>query len=446
MPKQEKEKTAILINSPEVLFLSHKDLANIYVVVFKNSPLAHLAKKNFSASRLIYIKQKSQSEINEAPSVEFGDLISKTDLTVKLLKYQIKNFLIPYRSSKKIELWAKKYNFCLLVTPLATQDKLEDKKYFDNFLKKNQITSPCTLSLKDFKKLAANNLPYVVQEAKLSDYFRTKFYLTGRQLFVDWQKNKLKLDKVVAREYLEGLPVGVSIFLDQTGNYFFSALRTQCFYYGRNGFPKSFMGLQWLPRKFFNPKTLLNINFQLKKLTQALIKEKFFGVANVDFIIKNNRAFILECNPRLSVATPQVFSSFKLASYSKSWLFFLNTFTYKLNANICRPCLPQSSFSGAVLALEAEKPLRLVKIPPVGTYQIKENKVKFISHKIVDLRQSGAFFLYHELFLGQSLKKGYDLCKVFSNLPLFDFKTGMLNKNGRTIFDYFNDYFYAHKN
>jgi len=39
------------------------------------------------------------------------------------------------------------------------------------------------------------------------------------------------------------------------------------------------------------------------------------------------------------------------------------------------------------------------------------------------------------------LKKGYDLLRFFSNFPLFDLKTGVLNKSGQVILDHFNKIF-----
>jgi len=443
MTKQLKPKTAILINSPEVLYLGSKNLRETYALVLKNSCLENFAEKNIPADRLIYFKQKTNVKITDALSVDFESLISKTDLTEQLLKKQIGLVVLPYRSSPKIEAWAKQHGFILAVTPYNLQVEFENKKYFDNFLKERGITSPPAITTTEqIEKLDSSSLPYVVQEANLSDYFRTKFYQSGKELFYDYRQGKINLTKSLIRDYLTGVAVGVSIFLDKSGNCFISSLRTQCFYFNRGGFPRSFLGLQWLPVDFFSKKEREETNRQLKKLADNLIEREFYGVANVDLLVNKEGAFIIECNPRLSVAMPQIFTGKDFSGHDNPWQFFINTFSGEKNQPVDRKFLPQSDFSGAVLAIEAEQHLKLKKIPPLGIYQLKQNGLKFTGSSLKDLARADSLLIYHELVKGDELKKGYDLVKIFSNIPLFDFAAGSLNPTGQIINNYFNNFFY----
>ena len=433
-------KTAILINSPESIFLPQRDRQNLFAVVVKNSGLADLARQIFPPRRIIFLSYRSSQRSSEPLSLDFSELLAKTDLTGQLLGRRIGFFCPPYRSSLKMEDWSRKTGIKLLVTPWAIQQKMENKRYFDDLLKKHKLPSPRTLGQFNLKSLAASAKGYVAQEAKASDYFRTEFYDSGRALAGDLKKNKIDLSKTVIREYLPGLPVGVNIFLDKKGNYFFSALRRQCFIY-QGRFPKKFIGLQWLPKDFFPPVFYSRLNRQLVNLTGVLRQEGFYGAANVDLVVNRNQPYFLECNPWLSVATPQAFASLGLSGISDPWQFFLRTFSDS-NPSLKKPAIPPASFRGSILDMEAGKSLVVKNCPKPGVYSLEADRVKFISSSPAALKGAARFFLFHELTSGQKVKRGYGLGTIFSHWPLFDFQSGKLNRPGEFLNNYFKRLFY----
>lgn len=427
-------KTAILINSPEIYFLNKADCQDFYIFTEKGTPLEAFAQKNFKKEKIITYSYNRSLKTKEPPSLTVDDLLDKTNITKRLLENKIDYFFIPYRSSKKAERWAKKHGLRPIVTPLSLQDKFENKRFFDDFLKANRIISPPSVTLKKIK----NNRSYVIQEAKISDFFRTKFFKKGSELTDYCHQKKVPIQKFVIREYLPGFSVGVSLFIDRPGNYFFSALRRQCFIY-QHGFPKKFIGVQWLPTNFFQPSVIIKINRQLKKLAVALAKSGFFGVANVDLIIYRQRPYILECNPRLSMSMPQAFSVSSLTAFSDSWRFFLNTFYQLKEYQTKQTRLPKSNFQGAVLDIENKTKITIKKILPLGVYKAVGNQIIFVSGKLNDFNQKkDCFFLFHELEKGQVLGRGYSLCTIFSNSPLFDLAGGTLNSYGNQVYNYFS--------
>jgi hypothetical protein len=399
--------------------------------------LEKFAFKNFNRKRIIAYSYHHLTKEKAPVSLTLDDLLTHTNFTSQLLKYKIKYIFIPYRSSKKLENWSKRQGIQLIVTPFFLQNNFENKKYFDNFLKRYKLSSPQTIIKNDI----INSKNYVIQEAKVSNYFKSHFFQSGGDLSRYLNQKKLPGDKFVIREYLAGWPVGVSLFIDKAGNYFFSALRRQCFKF-YHGFPKEFIGIQWLATDFF--KTLVNkrIGLVLKKLSRVLIKDGFYGVANIDLIIYNNQAFVLECNPRLSMAMPHIFSFLALTTYINPWQFFLNIF-YRLKKYLIHQSdLPLSHFRGSVLDIENKMKIVVNNPLPIGIYKIANNQITFISDKLKDFNhRKDYFFLFHELEKGQILGRGFSLCTIFSNFPLFNAKEGTLNYNGNKLYNYFSQAF-----
>ncbi|PIR92885.1 hypothetical protein COT99_03765 [Candidatus Falkowbacteria bacterium CG10_big_fil_rev_8_21_14_0_10_43_10] len=423
-----KQKMALWLNMIEPIFLDKQNLAGCYIFVVKKSVLADFAAKNYPAEKLIFL-----NGLETAAGPSFHDIVFKTDLVSQLKQEGIKCLVIPHRSSEEIERWAKSNKIRLVVTPWKKQQQLEDKKYFDRLLKKFKIESPRTVSAKD---RLDNCKTYVVQEKNSFGMFGTKFYQPDKspKLDIDY-KNTL------VREFLPGPSAGISIFIDADGNYFLSGLRRQCFTY-KNGFPETFLGIQWLPDNFFPESTNKKIGLEIKKLIDSLLYSKFSGVANIDFLIHEGNPYVLECNPRLSSATPQIFSLAELTSGKNAWQFFLNTFQKIPNRGIKDNKLPRHNFSGSLLDIDVPAKTPIRKILPVGVYEAGGRKIKFVSE---DMRffTSGKnrFFLFHELSDTRVIDRDFTLATLISNLPLFNMKSGSLNHLGKKLYDYFKKEF-----
>lgn len=431
----------ILANSPEHLaadFLSQKPL----IAVFKNSALYKFVLANFPAQQIIPLKYFGKNEELLPWSLDVSKLIKKSDLTEQLVKRGVKYFFVPYRSSAFLEGWAKKNNLVLLVTPYSLQNKLEDKSYFDKLLKKQHIASPRTFNALNLSGLPNQTTGYVLQQAKVSDYFKTTFLKNNQELLAFAVANRAKLNQLVLREFLPGLPLGVSIFLDRYGNYFYSALRRQCFIFDRS-FPKDFIGLQWLASSALAGPVKARLKKELAKLTRALIKEGFTGVANVDFLIYRDKIYVLECNPRLSVAMPQIFLRNDLTRFERPFDFLLNTFVSgREYVKIKQPNLPGSNFSGSVLELAALRRFTVKQPALIGVYAYHQGQIKFLGqHKKLLAGQPNRFFLFHELTSGMVLKRGYALASIFANFALFNSESGELNNTGLILSQHFNRVF-----
>lgn len=240
------------------------------------------------------------------------------------------------------------------------------------------------------------------------------------------------------RKYLPGLPVGVSVFLDRDGNYFFSGLRLQCFNFQKK-FPAEFLGIQWLPADFFTKIINKKLCLILEKLISAFKKEKFWGIANFDILIDKTKISILECNPRLSSATPQIFADKNLTGYINPWKFYLRTFTESANPKIKAKTLPKHHYQGALLDIDVKDKIQINDILPIGWYKYSHGKIKYsgLKNKNASLNK---FFLFHELSRLQTIKN-CTLCTIISDFPLFTFQTGKINQKGKKLYRFFKESF-----
>lgn len=424
-------KIAASINNIDPIFLDEYNKKDLYVVAFENSDLYKFTLKNFQKNKVIGIKNLKNKDL---VNLDFLETTEMTDLGKKLEEHKIDYFVLPHKNLKKIEEWSKKNKIKMTAPSSILQENLEDKLFFDEILKKYKLSSPKTFSVKNLPK----DKSYVLQKAKSIATLGTTFHKNPKTLLSklatmskDEQKNYL------IREYLNGVSVGISIFLDKDGNYFFSGMRRQCFNY-KGIFPHVFLGVQWLRKDFFPKHAIKRIYLLMEKLAKVLLKQGFIGVANVDVVIYKNIPYIIECNPRMSSATQHVFSVPNMCNIKNPWEFFLNTFCGKKNTKIKADKTPNTYFEGCLLDVDAMEKTKVTYVPRIGTYSLENNKVKFISNDIKDFTDAKKrFFVFHDLADKKMEYENCTICTLVSNYPLFNVKTGKLNKKGKFLHDYF---------
>ncbi|MDE2590536.1 MAG: ATP-grasp domain-containing protein [Patescibacteria group bacterium] len=413
-------RVADFFDTMTAVFLPEEYKKDLYIFVAQNSKSYEYAKSVFKAEKLIPIPIYSKL----GNYMREKEILYSSELTSKLKEKKITHLIVPHRCTPVMKHWAKTHNITLIGTPFAQQQKFENKIYFDSLLKNNGISSPLTITnISELKE----NKKYVVQKQMSYGLFGTKFSQNKKEL----ENNMSSGQKILVREYLEGIPLGVSIVIDTEGNYFFSAFRRQCFT-NSNGFPSSFLGIQWLPSNFFDKQLTSKIYTLLNQLAELLIKMHFTGIANIDLLVTQTTPYILECNPRLSSASDQQFSVSEINGIANPFPFFLNTFLHKKNTGV-KGAIPHSSFSGCLLDIDVKGKQKITKIPPIGIYRLYEENVEYKGTDINLMNEKNSFFMIHYL-----QKKGtyhdFELCSVISPFALFDYKTGFLNHTGKTIY------------
>lgn len=425
---------AVLVDSTESLeplFFGEKARNALFPLVLKGSAMEELAKNNFSSGKIIPITLQPK----DGSVFSFEKLPWNSDITAQLKKFGVNCLVAPYPYTRRLERWAQKNMFTVLSTPAELQKSLENKHTFDTMLKHRRIRSPKTFTKSDCARTKSSNGGVIVQRHQKDGSYVTSL------VPIKWLDRKyvsIDMKRTLIREYIDGIPLGVSICLDRDGNFFYSSLRRQCFAF-RNGTPdfKKFIGIQWVPRSFFSVRALQNIEAELKKVTAALRSNGYVGIANIDFILSKEKAYILECNPRLSSATPQVFSISQLTSSRDPWNFFLNALLKNKNKKIMRSAIPASRFIGATLDGEMENKKNKL-FPKPGVYALANGKIAFLSTDMNSLlRNNHCFSFIHEAPYPGYRKARTIPYTIISTIPLYDMNTGVLNEQGQSISDFF---------
>jgi predicted ATP-grasp superfamily ATP-dependent carboligase len=400
-----KPRIAAFLNDIGPAVLSRADQKNLYGIVLKGSELERYARANLSCP-LVPITRNTLAPQSSDENV-LDDAILYTNLLTQLRKHSIDTVLVPaQQSSRRIVSWARDNHIALLQVPHALGRTLEDKIKFDALMRQHKVRVP---PLVNTKKSGSKKNELVVLQKRSGCGGSGTTIVRRRDL-----SGKLATDSVLIRKYIDGIPLGISIVVDGDGNYFCSALRRQCLAMTEKNSPR-LMGLQWMSKTWFSKKSLRIIKKMNDGLIRFFLDIHFVGVANIDFILARDAAYVIECNPRFSGATPQVFSKKQATPHPHPWRFLLNAFLDKKNAPFHDSSIPPSTYEGSLTYIDAEKKMTAAGDIPVGQHMIHNDELRPCQEKT-----PGSFFLLHELPCGFStVKEGETLCYILSDEQLF---------------------------
>ncbi len=412
--------TAVWLNMLEPIFFRKDERDGALIVVIDRTPAADYARKHYRAEELLFV---SSTRSLQCPT--FDELLTETDLVERLKDRSVKFLAVPYRTKKEYRAWSRANHITLITPSASSQGRLENKRVFQGLLTDNGVRTPNVLHARSSIRPGKT---YVVQKSTGSGMQGTKFHNAEEMKDVRFTRSTL------VREYVEGIPIGTSIIIDRVGNAIYSAIRRQCFEYA-GGFPKTFLGIQWLPTNLFSTQVIDSIHRELARVCSLLQKASFAGMANIDMIVSEDQAYVLECNPRLSAATPQLFSRPGLASHQRPWTLYVHACGRKpFGTNDCRAHIPDSTYEGATLDIDVPAFTDVSHIPPIGTYRITRNGITLVEPEQQDPKDADTFFLFHELSQPHArIKEPFTLASIFSDIPLYDRVTGTLNTRGSNV-------------
>jgi hypothetical protein len=388
----------------------------------KGSPLLPY---DLARGKLSYSAFNTESSLRNS---NIGDLLTKSG---------VDSLLITHRGSRFIDDWGKRHGIDIVATPFAMQKKFENKIWFDGFLKKNNLPHPEGVVLDEKQKVTLKG-KLVMQEASSFGSAGTYFLPSAAALPKLFEGGKLKKGgSYLLRKFITGRTYGVTVFVHPT-LIALSALRLQCFLEQGEVTSRTFVGIQWIESKRFSGRQTDAIEETFVELGKLLYKDKFFGFAHFDFILDSrDRINIIECNPRLSSATPQIFRFRELISNLNIGDLFLDGFFEKKKFGPRFEIFgsPDSSFSGSLLdlTLRDRDVMKIRKVPENGLYTFKGGQTRFVGPDVRKFgEKAGDMIFYSEALAGDEIRRGDQLGSVISNFPLFS-PDGRINTSGRAL-------------
>ena len=347
-------------------------------------------------------------------------VILESDLCAQLRKRQITQLWLNANSSEHIESWAQKNNISLLSTPWTTQKKWENKLFFDKFLETYHLPKPKSWILQSEKDIAQLPATKFILQHPWSWGSQGTFFAQNKpelqQIFV----REKKYAPLLCREYITGIPLGVTILIGAT-SVIFSALRLQAFFLKEDG-TNTYLGIQWLKTNTFSSKFISMLNTVLQKFSKLLQNKGFRGAANLDFLVRENQIFFIECNPRLSGATAQLTlkkSLFHRYDFAEEFISALNN--KELRANAAE--IPDSLYEGATLDLDGVLTDKILMLADkkVGVFQFQKDRITYISPELKTFTpDTSNILLYHSLSKKHMENPKENLGILMTHFPLFE--------------------------
>ena len=412
------------IGSVESLELLFSNCASkCFFATTPKSPAFELLQENIPSENIISLNLPEDCAIfNNDEAV-----ILKSDLSFHLQERHITHLWLNANSSERIESWALKNNISLLSTPWAAQRQWEDKILFDKFLEANRLPKPPSWILQSEKDINKPSAKELIVQRPWSWGSQGTFFAKDRATLQKILIREQKHAPLLCREYIHGIPLGVTLLIGAK-KVIFSALRLQAFFLKEDG-TNTYLGIQWLRANTFPEEFINTLNAVLQKFSNLLQSSGFRGVANVDFLVRNNQIFIIECNPRLSGATAQLTLEKSLFhGYDFAQEFIAALTNQELSANAAE--VPDSLYEGATLDLDGILPGKITMLTSnkPGVFQFQKGRINYVSSQLKTfISHSSNLFLYHSFSNKTPANQQEDLGILMTHFPLFEARDANYN-------------------
>jgi hypothetical protein len=179
--------------------------------------------------------------------------------------------------------------------------------------------------------------------------------------------------------------------------------------------------VQWLPANELSVALRRWINRVFRELGGLLYRRRYFGFANFDFLADDDdRVWVIECNPRMSAATPQLLAHPELSGGVPLGELFLRGFQggRRWARGPAFSPLPSTKFSGATLDITS------------GAGAAKQVRREFPSWPL--RRRAGAASMFSFAAKGQRAQPETTLATILADFRIYDSR-GSLNAAGSRL-------------
>jgi hypothetical protein len=356
-----------------------------------------------------------------------GDVLHDSDVARVLAKRRIGALLLSSSFNPQIRAWSERHGVRVLAADYALRRRLEDKLWFDRFLARHEIPRPASgvvvVGRSPANRSGLSAGPVVVQAADSQGGEGTYFLESQYEWLALAQRLHLPHgQRLLVRRFVAGQPLGITVFV-APGQVALSAVRLQCYYPSASGEARRlFAGIQWSPSSDLSSQLRSRIGDVFQRLGGLLYRRRFFGVANFDFLAdEQDRVWVIECNPRMSAATPQLLANLELSGGFPLGRQLLEGYRQprRWPTRYDVSPLPRSKFAGATLDITSQDPAQ-----PLVSREFASGPIR---------SAGGMATLFSLAARGQTATPETTLGIVLADYRLYDV-AGNLNAAGRELF------------
>lgn len=365
-----------------------------FAFTFNESPLLPLIKENYNEWNIVYLESNDSENSIEDFFTDEEEIFKKTNLVNNVKEYNIKWFKIDTYSSLELEDIADKHDFKLIVSRHYYQNKFEDKIFFDTLLSKNDFPKPESIIInekKDFNQIL--NFPVIIQDPN-SNWSKWTHIVKNKDELSAYKKQNITFP-LLCRQYISWwLTIWVWALISRD-EMIFTAIRSQVESVAKNKY-SNYIWIQWIKTSYFSKKLIEKLEWYLEQIWILFQKLWFTWIANFDLLIKNEKIYFIECNPRTWWSTPHL-------AYSKDLFHWLDFCEELIKATTWKGLIAdyrfiaRSNYEGFMLDMDYftnQYDWKKYLIPNPWVYLLW-NEVAYISSNIWDFDNCDKCFFYH---------------------------------------------------
>ncbi|WP_437673612.1 hypothetical protein [Sorangium sp. So ce131] len=452
------------------LFLPRVRSVELLALVARDTPEEAWARRVLGDERVLPY-HLSRSDLGVYPATE--DLLTHSDIHEVMASSGTTGLFLSSSCTRGTRAWATRHGVRLIATEYTHQRRFEDKLWFDRFLVRHGLPRPAggPVTFGSAERWPVEG-PAVVQEPSSLGGEGTYFVRGPEDLDALARRGALtRGSRYLVRELVDGSPYGITVFVTPAV-VALSTVRLQCYYPNESAGSAHdhhhvFAGVQWIPTPDLPEALRRQLDAIFLKLGDLLHARRFFGFANVDFMVDTRgRVLLLECNPRMSAATPQLLARPELLSGVPAGALFLEAFlgerTPAPPRGPARSPLPEASYRGATLdvvsapadggrtAGDGHTPAGHGHTPAddaraavvrrgfeTGLYALDDRGVRHLGPDVRRLSGDRELALFSYARPGQPCPPETTLASAVSNLPLYG-PRGELLAPARKLLEYFD--------
>jgi hypothetical protein len=413
------------------VFLDGGPRAEAHALVRADTAEELWARAAFGAERVLAYRLRGSAETTQSR-------LEHSDVGEVLRSAGVDALLLSAPCAPGTRDWAAREGVRLLMSDYAHQRRLEHKGRFDRFLRAHGLPVPARARI-DRRTLRVAPLPAVVQQVESLGGEGTFFIRHADDLAALVAAGRVARDEaLLARRLVAGEPFGITVFV-APGVVALSAIRRQCYLAESAQQSLAFAGIQWLPDDAVSAGLRVTLENVFHRVGALLHARRFFGFANLDFMVDGDEIAILECNPRMSAATPQLLRHPELQGGVRMGRLFLDGFREprRYPRAATHEPLPRSAFDGATLDLVARDASAAVSasaLPRNGAYRwTGESAPVWAEESVSSTGSAHALVAFCQVQPGDAVSRGESLATLLSEAPLYDSRGRLLPSAARLL-------------
>lgn len=221
-------------------------------------------------------------------------------------KFDEKVKILTFKPLSKIFKIAKEYGFDLLIADSEIAREFEDKVSFYKNLANNELVNLPKhiiglLKNMEFADIRGRLGAKFVLQFRRGFAGSSTFFIESQEEFEHLKRSNLE-HEVKMSEYIDGISLTVNCCISDENTYVSQPFVQITGLEGLNNYRGGTCGVSFSAAKNLNMEMIDNLKLQVLEIGKILQNRGFKGIYGLDFVVKEDKAYIIECNARMPIS------------------------------------------------------------------------------------------------------------------------------------------------